>query len=1171
MSVAGTVAGVDQNLLKLAKEATALLPALRKRFATERGKPDADAGQLADLRKAIRELERAVGRVRFQPHGEQTEKQPTVNRLQKSGGHKYTRKERGPAGHWIYFYKDEHGEAGVPHIKDLHHLAGEHEKRLKEMKRVQSAPLLSGRGGRIGDNEKEVEAARSHANAVWQGHEVERHDYSNYLSQGKPLPADRRANYAGNEDDVPEPEEPGEGVKVDALGFIKHAGQLKREVGALVDDEGNGLAEHQLGALQGVWDAAHDALGRVQHALDPAGMTAFVGYLRNRADALNTQIGEASVGRKPSLRSQQATYHALAAGVESGKLPAVADLVDLTVVPKSSSPAISAKAPKAKAAKKGDHGASQSDAEQQSMMFSRCQPQIVLRKGHKYISKKKDKHGAWIYEYPEDRTPTPVKSEVATRQEALSAKLGGLKARLAEQRPAAGRTAPPAATPAPVTRPAQQGIGYAEAKRLQRQAKNAPLAAVPGANSSIDQMSAAELTRLDAQLEDYIVAAFELQQKTVATDPELRQASELRGAIIRRQEQLRTAAQTAESGYPPEPKGRIADMDAAGLGDYLGELESYLGTVKHPKLKKQAELVRDAVKDRQIELAEEEEIAARPPKTDAEIRQLAMPPKLPKSAAKMRTLDEVKTALNALKAHESDMYKLDEEDYAHAKNKKAIRATQQQHADLNARYTALELDEREAKYTARPKEEQQLVVMGDKDRKMHVHLNSPKKPILGSYDSHQEAIVQALLLGREHGYKVNPGIAGGGMVGLMHGAKAGQRAAKYAADLKQGAIDEAERRWAAKEAATPAMSPLGDSMARAAVQVASTQLARKQALEAAVAQIPNGTTFTIPKATGVGDLAGQWEVANLSPTLAFMHRVGKDESAKNMRPAGEFVGLAHHLADQLPAFRAAYAPVEKSLGQPRLMLAKGHKYTSRKKSKGGEWIYEYDDSPWRKRVGHYLEGNSIPPELYHGHDTGIGTLAVIRHGQDDYSVTHTVHGMKVGSPLVTNRDARAARDMIRRTVERQFHNHEGDLIGAHRRMVADAVKAGKQVPDEVFKDYPDLKPRAPHQLTLAMSQAARGGSGRFTLAGTADHLGAHRREYHRRKEAGEIQGTRKDWLSHATDGWAGVKQTHMIELLRDYRHLEADVRGLEEGPELDAAKVKLETLRTRLSRLGHKV
>src|SRR5689334_10509712 len=112
MSVAGTVAEVDQNLLKLARESEALLPAMRERLQAERSKPDSDAAQLAELRKAIRELERAVGRVRFQSHGDKGERQPTANRLAKSGGHKYTRRERGPAGHWIYFYKDEHGEYG---------------------------------------------------------------------------------------------------------------------------------------------------------------------------------------------------------------------------------------------------------------------------------------------------------------------------------------------------------------------------------------------------------------------------------------------------------------------------------------------------------------------------------------------------------------------------------------------------------------------------------------------------------------------------------------------------------------------------------------------------------------------------------------------------------------------------------------------------------------------------------------------------------------------------------------------------------------------------------------------------------------------------------------------------------------------------------------------------
>jgi len=388
MSVAGTLAGVDQSLLKLAKESAALLPALRQRFKAERSKPDSDAGQLEQLRKSIRELERAVALVRFQPSGEKTDAAPAVNRLQKSrkdeakSGHKWVSRRRGPAGHWVYTYKDAHGVYEQPHIRDLHHLAGEHARLSKEINRAKARQLTSGRGGIIDDDSPEVRDLMHERNALWDGHQVESADFHDYLNQGKPLPAERRKNYAGNENDTPEPREADE---VDMLALTRYADSLKKQSESLMDDESKPFTEAQLGALQGVWDAAHVAVGLGSRILD-AGRAA--SYLSNRADSLDQEIKEASVGRQVSLRSQQKAFRAIAAGMRSGTLPDLASLAETEPsgkpaepepdwgqpAKKVAAPAFGAKQPKPKAPKAG-----KPDAEQ-SMMFSRPAPRLVLQK-----------------------------------------------------------------------------------------------------------------------------------------------------------------------------------------------------------------------------------------------------------------------------------------------------------------------------------------------------------------------------------------------------------------------------------------------------------------------------------------------------------------------------------------------------------------------------------------------------------------------------------------------------------------------------------------------------------------------------------------------------------------------------------------------------------------------
>lgn len=102
-------------------------------------------------------------------------------------------------------------------------------------------------------------------------------------------------------------------------------------------------------------------------------------------------------------------------------------------------------------------------------------------------------------------------------------------------------------------------------------------------------------------------------------------------------------------------------------------------------------------------------------------------------------------------------------------------------------------------------------------------------------------------------------------------------------------------------------------------------------------------------------------------------------------------------------------------------------------------------------------------------------------------------------------------------------------------------------------------------LDLNKSVAPRSSSGAFARHGSAPHLAGHRRAYHAKIESGEITGTREDWLKHLEE-WQTGKDQHQVELLKELYHFEADVRGMDEGPDKQRAERRLERLRGRLGK-----
>lgn len=134
-TVPGTLAGVDARLLQHAGKADKLLIGLRKHRAQLAKSTTASAADLAQLDRAIHDLEETVGAVRYRAHGvhgldDQAARTPRGRLAKALGdpeqpGHKYVRREwDAAANHWKYIYHaDKHSS---PHHFTLTHDEVEH-------------------------------------------------------------------------------------------------------------------------------------------------------------------------------------------------------------------------------------------------------------------------------------------------------------------------------------------------------------------------------------------------------------------------------------------------------------------------------------------------------------------------------------------------------------------------------------------------------------------------------------------------------------------------------------------------------------------------------------------------------------------------------------------------------------------------------------------------------------------------------------------------------------------------------------------------------------------------------------------------------------------------------------------------------------------------------------
>lgn len=109
-------------------------------------------------------------------------------------------------------------------------------------------------------------------------------------------------------------------------------------------------------------------------------------------------------------------------------------------------------------------------------------------------------------------------------------------------------------------------------------------------------------------------------------------------------------------------------------------------------------------------------------------------------------------------------------------------------------------------------------------------------------------------------------------------------------------------------------------------------------------------------------------------------------------------------------------------------------------------------------------------------------------------------------------------------------------------------------------------------VTDVLSKAKiRAAGGQFARHGSRGHFESHLARYREQRDAGELAGTRDDYAAHVSEGWQREQEDQQHDLLMELRHLEADARGLEGGPELRRAKRKIKRLRARLEQLGRKV
>lgn len=126
---------------------------------------------------------------------------------------------------------------------------------------------------------------------------------------------------------------------------------------------------------------------------------------------------------------------------------------------------------------------------------------------------------------------------------------------------------------------------------------------------------------------------------------------------------------------------------------------------------------------------------------------------------------------------------------------------------------------------------------------------------------------------------------------------------------------------------------------------------------------------------------------------------------------------------------------------------------------GGQWAATGSGAPWATSARVWLEGKLPPAELYDGLSSNRGGKIRVRRFKDGtYNVVHDMGGeLKV--PYVTRGNEALANDNVQRLYGGPLSLNYGDLIKQHRKIVKAAIRRGESVPEEVLRDYPDLRSR----------------------------------------------------------------------------------------------------------------
>jgi len=280
-------------------------------------------------------------------------------------------------------------------------------------------------------------------------------------------------------------------------------------------------------------------------------------------------------------------------------------------------------------------------------------------------------------------------------------------------------------------------------------------------------------------------------------------------------------------------------------------------------------------------------------------------------------------------------------------------------------------------------------------------------------------------------------------------------------------------------------------------------------------------------------------------------------------------------------FQPAGAATESARARGRLRKSEAHKYTEKRPNGRGGWTYIYAD-------GHMAtECDRCGGTGQHSYHTQRGTVCFKCNGAKVLPTTakkEAAATAKHQAKLEREQAERAAAETRGRqsdvVMERLLERYK-DRIGRELGHI-DPQYHGMHVVEWFRKELAQqgIRPRstfvgdlgeyldksAPQLLlTLHKGAAARSGSGQFARHGSAAHLSGHRRAYHAAKDAGEVAGTRRDWKAHLA-AWAAGKEQHQVETLKDFHHLEADIRAMDEGPEKTRAMRKLKRMRRTLGR-----